>query len=55
MPRLTEDLDGWGDTRLVLPAEAPGRWHDVLTDAAASDLTAAALFSALPAALLTAA
>ncbi len=55
VPRLTEDLDGWGDTRLVLPAEAPGRWHDVLTDAAASDLTAAALFSALPAALLTAA
>ena len=55
VPRLTESLEGWGDTRLVPPADAPGRWHDVLTDAAASDLTAAALFSVLPAALLTAA
>ncbi len=51
--RLTESLAGWGDTRLALPADAPGRWHDVLTEAPL-DLTAAALFATLPAALLTA-
>jgi maltooligosyltrehalose synthase len=51
--RLTAGLDAWGDTRLVLPAGAPGRWHDVLTDAPVG-LTAAALFAGLPAALLIA-
>ncbi len=50
--RLTEALDGWGDTRLVLPTGAPDRWHDVLTDAPL-DVTADALFATLPAALLT--
>jgi hypothetical protein len=55
VPRLTEGLDGWGDTRLVPPAEAPPRWNDALTGEQPADLTAEALFATLPAALLTAA
>jgi (1->4)-alpha-D-glucan 1-alpha-D-glucosylmutase len=50
--RLTERLDGWGDTRLVLPGVAPDRWHDVLTDTPVASLDADALFARLPAALL---
>jgi (1->4)-alpha-D-glucan 1-alpha-D-glucosylmutase len=55
VPRLTEGLGGWGDTRLVPPAEAPPRWNDALTGEEPADLTAEALFATLPAALLTAA
>ena len=55
VPRLTEGLDGWADTRIVLPQGAPERWHDVLTDAPLASLNADALFARLPAALLTAA
>jgi malto-oligosyltrehalose synthase len=52
--RLTAGLDGWGDTRLVLPAGAPERWHDVLTGTAVTDPSATTLFASLPAALLVA-
>jgi (1->4)-alpha-D-glucan 1-alpha-D-glucosylmutase len=54
VPRLTAGLDGWGDTRLVLPAEAPAVWRNVLTDAEVSGPapTAAELFEPLPVALL---
>src|SRR5690348_7266910 len=51
--RLTEGLDGWADTRLVLPDGAPERWRDVLADRPAADLSAAHLLAYLPAALLT--
>jgi (1->4)-alpha-D-glucan 1-alpha-D-glucosylmutase len=51
--RLTESLDGWGDTRLVVPDGAPAAWHDELTGTDATDLLAANLFARLPAALLT--
>jgi (1->4)-alpha-D-glucan 1-alpha-D-glucosylmutase len=51
--RLTHGLAGWGDTRLVLPDAAPGRWHDALTATHAPDLRAESLFARLPAALLT--
>ena len=54
VPRLTEGLDGWGDTRLVLPAEAPTRWEGVLTGEQPLDVTADTLFASLPAALLMA-
>jgi (1->4)-alpha-D-glucan 1-alpha-D-glucosylmutase len=51
--RLTEGIDEWGDTRLVPPAGAPERWHDVVTGAPVDELSAARLFAGLPAALLT--
>ncbi|HEY2870136.1 MAG TPA: malto-oligosyltrehalose synthase [Gaiellales bacterium] len=51
--RLTAAVDGWADTRLVLPDRAPDGWHDVLTGSPATDLSAEALFAAYPAALLT--
>jgi (1->4)-alpha-D-glucan 1-alpha-D-glucosylmutase len=51
--RLTEGLDGWADTRVVLPAAAPDGWHDALTGRPAASLDAGALFATLPAALLT--
>jgi (1->4)-alpha-D-glucan 1-alpha-D-glucosylmutase len=51
--RLTEGMDGWADTRLVLPDGAPERWRDVLADRPAADLSAAHLLTPLPAALLT--
>jgi (1->4)-alpha-D-glucan 1-alpha-D-glucosylmutase len=51
--RLTEGLDGWGDTRLVPPGGAPVRWHDVVSDTEVPDLSAARLFADLPAALLS--
>ena len=51
--RLTAALDGWGDTRLVLPDGAPERRLDVLTGSTAEDLSAKALFATYPAALLT--
>ena len=52
--RLTATLDGWADTRLVLPDGAPERWHDALTDSDANELSAAALFATYPATLLVA-
>ena len=52
VPRLTEGLDGWGDTRLVLPAGAPERWEHVLTGETVTDLTAEDLFASIPVALL---
>jgi (1->4)-alpha-D-glucan 1-alpha-D-glucosylmutase len=52
--RLTEGLEGWDDTRVVLPDGAPERWHDVLTDSTATDLSVEALFATYPAALLVA-
>jgi (1->4)-alpha-D-glucan 1-alpha-D-glucosylmutase len=51
--RLTEGIDEWGDTRLVPPAGAPERWHDVVTGAPVDELSAARLVAGLPAALLT--
>ena len=51
--RLTAGLDGWGDTRLVLPDGASRLWHDALTATHAPDLRAESLFARLPAALLT--
>ena len=52
--RLTARLEGWDGTRLVLPAGAPRRWHDALTETTVLDLSAASLFAELPAALLIA-
>jgi (1->4)-alpha-D-glucan 1-alpha-D-glucosylmutase len=54
VPRLTACLDGWGDTRLVLPAEAPTAWRNVLadTEVGGPGPTAAELFDPLPVALL---
>jgi (1->4)-alpha-D-glucan 1-alpha-D-glucosylmutase len=52
--RLTEGVDSWGDTRLVPPAEAPGKWEDLLTGEQPAQLTAETLFGSLPAALLVA-
>lgn len=52
VPRLTEGLDGWADTRLVLPSGAPERWEHVLTGEPVTDLTPAALFASIPVALL---
>jgi len=52
--RLADGLDGWADTRLVLPSGAPERWRDVLRDAAVPDLRAESLFATYPAALLVA-
>jgi (1->4)-alpha-D-glucan 1-alpha-D-glucosylmutase len=40
--RLTEGLDGWADTRVVLPDGAP-----------VAEMSAAQLFAGLPAVLLT--
>ena len=51
--RLTAGLESWADTRVVLPEDAPARWHDTLTDAAVTDLSAESLFGTLPGALLT--
>jgi (1->4)-alpha-D-glucan 1-alpha-D-glucosylmutase len=54
VPRLTAELDGWGDTRLPLPDGAPTGWEDVLTgaDVRGPEPAAAELFETLPAALL---
>ena len=54
VPRLTAGLDGWGDTRLALPAEAPGTWENVLTEADVRGPapTVAELFDPVPVALL---
>jgi (1->4)-alpha-D-glucan 1-alpha-D-glucosylmutase len=54
LPRLAAGLDGWGDTRLALPAEAPAVWRNVLTDAEVGGAAPAAaeLFDPLPVALL---
>jgi (1->4)-alpha-D-glucan 1-alpha-D-glucosylmutase len=52
--RLTAHLDGWGDTRLVLPDGAPERRRDAITARPVADLSAAHLFADLPATLLTA-
>ena len=54
VPRLTAGLDGWGDTRLALPAEAPATWENVLTEAEIRGpaLTVAELFDPVPGALL---
>ncbi len=53
--RLTARLEEWADTRLALPDAAPDRWDEVLTGSPATDLSAKALFTTYPAALLTAA
>jgi (1->4)-alpha-D-glucan 1-alpha-D-glucosylmutase len=54
VPHLTAALHGWDDTRLRLPDGAPRRFEHVFTGETltAADLTAEALFAALPAALL---
>jgi (1->4)-alpha-D-glucan 1-alpha-D-glucosylmutase len=54
VPRLTAGLDGWGATRLALPAEAPGTWENVLTEADVRGPapTVAELFDPVPVALL---
>jgi (1->4)-alpha-D-glucan 1-alpha-D-glucosylmutase len=52
--RLTARLDGWGDTRLVVPDGAPERWHDAVADAPVDQLSASHLFADVPATLLTA-
>ncbi len=54
VPRLTAGPDGWGDTRLALPAEAPAAWQNVLTggEVRGPAPTAAELFDPIPAALL---
>jgi (1->4)-alpha-D-glucan 1-alpha-D-glucosylmutase len=52
--RLTEGVDDWGDTRVVLPEGAPERWHDALADRPAADLSATRLFAGHSAALLVA-
>jgi (1->4)-alpha-D-glucan 1-alpha-D-glucosylmutase len=54
LPRLAAGLDGWGDTRLALPAGAPAVWRNVLTDAEVGGTAPAAaeLFDPLPVALL---
>ena len=54
VPRLTAALEGWGDTRLGLPDEAPAAWEDVLTGAEVRGPAPAAaeLFETVPVALL---
>jgi (1->4)-alpha-D-glucan 1-alpha-D-glucosylmutase len=54
VPRLTAALDGWGDTRLPLPAGAPHAWQHILTGAEVRGSAPAAseLFDAVPVALL---
>ena len=54
VPRLAAGLDGWGDTRIALPAGAPEVWEHVLSGRAVHgrEPEAAELFDPLPVALL---
>jgi (1->4)-alpha-D-glucan 1-alpha-D-glucosylmutase len=54
VPRLTARLDGWGDTRIPLPAGAPEVWEHVLSGRAVHgrEPAAAELFDPCPVALL---
>ena len=54
VPRLTAALDGWGETRLPLPAEAPADWDHILTGAEVRGPAplVGELFDRVPAALL---
>ena len=42
----------WGDTRLVLPPQAPPAWHDALTDRPVRDLGLGSVLARLPVALV---
>jgi (1->4)-alpha-D-glucan 1-alpha-D-glucosylmutase len=50
--------DGWAETRLTLPPDAPSRWHDLLTDRPQvtdrGSMSLARLLDSLPVALLVA-
>ncbi len=54
VPRLTAALEGWNDTRLGLPDEAPAAWEHVLTGAEVHGPAPAAaeLFATVPVAIL---
>ncbi|MBZ5726439.1 MAG: malto-oligosyltrehalose synthase [Acidobacteriia bacterium] len=53
-PRFTSRLDGWQDTELVLPQEAPSEWEDVLTGLIPGSWRMADLLAEFPVALLAA-
>jgi (1->4)-alpha-D-glucan 1-alpha-D-glucosylmutase len=52
-PRWTVRMEGWGDTELVMPADAGTEWTDVLTGLTPPDLRIASLLREFPAAMLT--
>ena len=51
-PRWTSRVQEWGDTEIVLPAEAPAEWSDCLTGLTPRSWRMADMLAEFPVALL---